>query len=424
MNPKVLNDSAAQPRYVSWYCGVQAFLALDFVLLLPLGPDVAHSMGFSAGHLGWLSGAYSFGAFVGGLACVARLDRWPRKHALLAALLLLSVLALLQGVVTHLSQLVSVRFVQGLVSAPAAALLLAAVIDQTAPSHRGRVIGTVMLGFTLAMVLGIPLGLWGAQHIGWRYLIVSLALAQGVWCGLGYWLVAISPTAPHAASSVKLVPQLIALCQQPLLRRALLAQGSNTLACFLIVPSFSAFFLSNLAWPRDHLAPLYLLGGLATFFALKGWGRWCDAKSPHIAFNGALALSLCGLLPLLMPGAGLGPLPSPALLALCFCAFMAANACRQLSLTAYTSELPQPYQRGAYLSLEHAVQDGAAAAGAIIASAVFWLLPPSAQTQAAGLDFEPWAMVGLVCIALTAMVAALCFQRPLQNSPEPRFLQP
>jgi predicted MFS family arabinose efflux permease len=349
----------------------------------------------------------------------------------LCALLVLSLLALLQGVVTHLSHLLSLRFVLGLVSAPAAALLLAAVIDQTAPSHRGRVIGRVMLGFTLAMVLGIPLALWGAQLIGWRTLLVLLAVLQGLWCGLGYfWLpklaVVLNPGAAASSpqASTNLLPRLHNLWQQPLLRRALLAQGCNALACFLIVPSFSAFFLGNLAWPREHLAPLYLLGGLATFCALKGFGHWCDAKSPQSAYNGAWVLTLCGLLPLLLPGVGLAPLPHPALLALCFCAFMAANASRQLSLSAYTSELPLPSQRGAYLSLEHAVQDGCAALGAGLASAVFWLLPPSVASQNLNLAFEPSALVWLVCLTLAFTLAARLVQRPASTNLETSVERP
>lgn len=426
--PLQAQTNRTSPPYVVWYSTVQAFLALDFVLLLPLGPDLASSLGFAPEHLGWLSGTYSLGALVGGLACLALLDRWPRKTALLLSLLLLSSLALLMGLVASLSQLVAVRFVQGLVSAPAAALLVATVIDQTAPTLRGRIIGRVMLGFTLAMVLGVPLGLWGAQQFGWRALLVGLALVQGAWCALGYFCVPNLPRpkqpVSHESGPVGLLAMLAQLWQQAPLRRALVAQASNTCAVFLVVPSFSAFYLSNLAWPREQLAPLYLLGGITTFFALRFWGWMCDEKSPQTAYLGALFLTLYGLLPVLVPGAGLGVLPHWSLLAGCFCAFMAANACRQLSLTAYTSQLPHSSQRGAYLSLEHAVQDGAAALGAAAASFVFWLLPPSAATEAADLAFEPTAMVWLGGLTLLFAAIALYFQRAAERAVEPRLFQP
>ena len=409
-----------QPEHIGWYTGAQAFLALDFVLLLPLGPDLAASLGFAAGHLGWLSGAYSGGALLAGLACVAWLDRLPRKLALLTAFALLSLAALAQGWVQSFIPLVGVRFVQGLVSAPVAALLLAVVIEQTAPSQRGRVMGQVFTGFTLAMVLGVPLALWGAEQLGWRGLLISLALLQLLWCGLGLWAVPRLSGALPATDSADVRPALGFLWANASVRRGLLAQGCNGLACFLIVPSFSAFYLSNLAWPREHLAPLYLFGGLATFVALRAWGQLVDAYSPARALSLALVLSLCGLLPLLLPGQGLGPLPHGALLALCFCAFMAANACRQLSLSAYCADIPAPSWRGAYLSLEHSVQDGAAALGALVASLIFSLLPPAGPS--AHLAFAPEAWVWLVCLAMALFAAARLLLRPLP-APQTQFLR-
>lgn len=397
-----------QPRYLGWYCGAQAFLALDFVLLLPLGPDVAASLKFAAGQLGWLSGAYSAGALLAGLACVARLDRLPRSPALLTAFMLLSLAALAQGWVSALWQLVGLRFVQGALSAPVAALLLAMVVDQTAPPMRGRVISRVLAGFTLAMVLGVPLSLWCAEQLGWRALLMGLALLQAIWCGLGVWLL---PRQTPPIDGLKARYSIAFLWRLRWVRRGLLAQGCNALACFLVVPSFSAILLSNLAWPREHLAPLYLLGGLFTFGALRLWGLLCDFKSPNTALSLALVLTLGGLLPLLLPGQGLGPLPHPALLALCFCAFMAANACRQVSLSAYCAELPDPSWRGAYHSLEHSVQDGAAALGALLASLLFSLLPPSGPS--AHLAFAPEALVWLVCLSMASALAARLLLGPL-----------
>jgi len=409
--------TSQEPHHLGWYCGAQAFLALDFVLLLPLGPDLAASLRFAAGHLGWLSGAYSAGALLAGLACVARLDRLPRTATLLTAFMLLSLAALAQGWVNALWQLVGLRFVQGALSAPVAALLMAMVVDQTAPVLRGRVISRVLAGFTLAMVFGVPLGLWCAEQLGWRALLIGLALMQAMWCGLGLWLlprqmVRIEP--PKATYSIAFLWRL-----RPV-RRGLLAQGCNALACFLVVPSFSAVLLSNLAWPREHLAPLYLLGGLATFAALRLWGQLCDFKAPSTALSLALVLTFCGLLPLLLPGQGLGPLPHPALLALCFCAFMAANACRQVSLSTYCAELPEPSWRAAYLSLEHSVQDGAAALGALLATLLFSLLPPSGTS--AHLAFAPEALVWLVCLSMASSLAARLLLRP-QSSAQGQLLQ-
>ncbi|MGQ0619468.1 MAG: MFS transporter [Panacagrimonas sp.] len=63
----------------------------------------------------------------------------------------------------------------------------AAVVSRLVPDHqRSQAISAIMLGWGMASVLGIPLGVWIGHALGWRTAfgligLVSLAAAAGVW---------------------------------------------------------------------------------------------------------------------------------------------------------------------------------------------------------------------------------------------------
>ena len=66
---------------------VQFVNVLDFMMVMPLGPDFAKDLGIPLSHLGYIGGAYTASASVAGVAGAFFLDRFDRRQALVVALL-------------------------------------------------------------------------------------------------------------------------------------------------------------------------------------------------------------------------------------------------------------------------------------------------------------------------------------------------
>src|SRR6185295_14532967 len=62
---------------------VQFVNILDFMMVMPLGPDFARALAIPAGDIGEIGGAYTFAAAISGLIAALFLDQYARKPALL-----------------------------------------------------------------------------------------------------------------------------------------------------------------------------------------------------------------------------------------------------------------------------------------------------------------------------------------------------
>lgn len=324
---------------------LQCVYVLDFMLVLPLGPDLAAALGFHGHQVAWLTAAYTAASLFAGLLAVPRLDRFDRRQALLWSLggLVLALLACAaaQDFVT----LMLARAAAGLLGAPAIATGMAILIDNTPPPQRGTAIAKVMTGFSLATIAGIPLSLELSARLGWQAAFIVVAALALV---LSLASARVLPAqCAHLAGPAR--PPALGLLKRPNVRTAALLQGLNQFAAFLVIPNFAAFYLLNLAFPRAQLGLLYLAGGVVALFAMQLAGRACDRRGPWLPLVLASVAFVVGLLP--FHDAFIVPVT------LCFILFMAGNAARNVSLTASLSQIPAPPERAGFMALLKLVQD-------------------------------------------------------------------
>lgn len=131
-------------------------------------PEVAHGVGVSVPQAGHVISAYALGVVVGvpilGLFGTAL----PRKGLLLALMGAYGVFNLLSAAASSYGLLFVARFLDGLPHGAyfgVASLVAASLAD---PRHRGRAIARVMLGLSVANVVGVPASTWLGEHGGWR----------------------------------------------------------------------------------------------------------------------------------------------------------------------------------------------------------------------------------------------------------------
>src|SRR5205807_3894354 len=116
---------------------VQFVNVLDFVMVMPLGPDFAAALGIPTSKLGLIGGSYTAAAAVAGLAGSFFLDRFDRRSALGIAIFGLVCGTALGGFAHGLWTLVLARVCAGMFGGPATSLSISIVADAVPAERRG-----------------------------------------------------------------------------------------------------------------------------------------------------------------------------------------------------------------------------------------------------------------------------------------------
>ena len=180
MNTDVRATGAAVPpseRLIIFLVGAIQFVNIvDFMMVMPLGPVLRagardldrasrtdrgqlHGGGGDRGHrrrrVSWI-------ASTGARRWASRCSAWSAGTA--------------AGAFAHgLASLVVARAIAGAFGGPATSIALSIVADAVPPARRGRAIGAVMGAFSVASVLGVPMGLRLAIWGGWRLPFIVVA---------------------------------------------------------------------------------------------------------------------------------------------------------------------------------------------------------------------------------------------------------
>ena len=347
---------AQQRMVITLVAALQFVVLLDFLMVLPLGPDLAQGLGFGLDQLGWITAAYTLASACSGLLALRWLDRFERKRVLLLAFGMVVLATVAASFCASLSGLLLARVLTGLCGGPALAVAMAMVIDATAPEQRGAAIAKVMLGFSVAVIIGVPLVLELARLLDWRAVFQAVSLlAALVWLALWRFMPLL-----RQHIQVRAYVSIRTLLAQAAVRRACGWQFLAQFSAFLLIPHFSAFFMHQLGLPRAQLGSYYAIGGVCALIMVQVLGRLADRTG---ATPPVMLASLCfcfGLLPLL------GWTGAP--LILFFVLFMAGNAGRNVSLGAVLSQIPAAHERAGFMSLQNVVQDASMALAALLAA--------------------------------------------------------
>jgi DHA1 family inner membrane transport protein len=147
--------------------GAFAIGTTEFVAM-GLLPQMADTFGVSIATAGWLVTAYALGVVVGAPSLTALTHSWPRRKVL-AGLMGLFVLGhAATALAPTFGALVGARFLSGL--GHGAFFGASAVVARkiAPPGRQGQALALVFSGLTIANVVGVPLGTYVGQQLGWR----------------------------------------------------------------------------------------------------------------------------------------------------------------------------------------------------------------------------------------------------------------
>jgi len=351
----------SEPRLLFLVSAVQFVNIVDFMMVMPLGPDFAKDLGIPVTALGVIGGSYTAAAAVSGIVASRFLDRFDRRSALALMMMGLVLATAAGGFANDLASLVAARVLAGIFGGPATSLSLSIIADVIPPERRGRAMGTVMGAFSAASVLGVPAGLELARLGTWRTPFFAVA-------GMGLLVVAsavfmMPKLTVHLANVRSAVQRPIRVfLREPAIVASLTSTATVMLAAFAVIPNIATYIQHNMHYPRADLSVLYLAGGSASFFAMRLIGPQVDSMgaSRTSAIGTLLFVSVLFISFVIewhaMPVIGL------------FIVFMCAMAIRNVSMSTLTSRVPLPHERARFMSLQSAVQHIASATGAFVSS--------------------------------------------------------
>ncbi len=380
-------------------------LMMDFVVMMPLGPQLMRVFGMSAAGFSVAVSAYTFSAAIAAIIGVLFIDRLERRSALLwlYAGFILSTLACALAPGFH--ALVLARIAAGACGGLVGAVLLAAVGDLVPYERRGAAMGRVMSAFALASILGVPAGVWLAAWLGWHAAFHAIVIVSSLILVLAWaWL---PPLSAHLDTSERSpLARLRMLLAEPMLWPALSLSAILAVAAFLVIPFIATYLAGNAGVSERDLALVYLAGGAMAAVSQPWIGRLADRHGKRRVF---IICALTAMIPTLaLTNLPAWPLP---IVLLVTTAFIVAGSGRYVPATALITGAVAPGHRGAFMSLNSAVQSAASGVAAVIAGLVIHQADPQAPLQG-------YEIVGLMsCAATVAAVLVSRRVRPWDGVP-------
>lgn len=378
---------------------IQFANALEYMMINPIFPYMANTLKLPVSHAGYVSGVYTLACVLSGLAAYKIVDRFPKKKLLTLNLLLLGLMTALTPYATSWSSLIAIRFGAGLCGGLTLGVGMALLLNQTPPALRGKAIATVLAAFSVVSIVGLPLALLVANHLGWQW---SFWLVAGL-CLLCVPLLH-ALVAAEAPSSRPEPQQTLSL--SPRLLWGVGASALTNFSPFLLIPLLAPLFTDLLAQPLSQLPLLFLGGGLSALAATKLSGKACDRYSPLNVATAATVLFLLSLLLLALP------LPTTFKAYGFMLLFMFGTYGRMVAATVLAAAIPTAAQRGGFSVLQTACNH-------LSASAAFGLPAWWLHNQA----FSQSNLWPLVLLAGISALSLLPYLSKLKGMAQPESIQ-
>ena len=331
--------------------GIQFTHVLDFMIMMPLGPQLTALFAISDAQFGLLVSAYTFAAGLSGLLAAFFVDRFERKRLLLVLYVLFGLTTLACALAPTYGRLMLARIAAGVFGGILSALTQTIIGDVIPFERRGRATGLVMMSFSLATVVGVPGGLFLANWGGWHSSFIAIAVACTVVGALAVWSLPRLDKHVANARGQNMTFAIRGVWADNNHRLALAMSFAMMFAAFTVIPYITIYMQANHILLPTEIPFIYLAGGIVTLLSARWIGTLTDRIGKRTMFQRMLLLSMVPMtLTTLMQ-----PYALPVVLLVSASLFFFMNA-RMIPGMAFLTSAAQPQFRGAFMSLNGAVQ--------------------------------------------------------------------
>ncbi len=369
---------------------VQFFSIVDFMVVMPLGPQLRRTLGINPFQFGLIVSSYTLSAGVAGLLGSSVLDRFSRKQAFLSLFLGFLVGTALCGLSFNYMTLLLARIITGAFGGILGGMALAIVGDAFPEERRGRATGVLMSAFALASVVGVPICIEIGTRFGWHVPFLTLAVV-----GVPFLILALRvlpPLRDHLDGRVHSHPlaQLRETFSHANHLRAFALTFAIMLGGFSIIPYISLYLVGNVGVTEKNLTWVYVTGGLLTLIGAPVIGRLADRFGKLVVYRVVASIAAC----MMIAVTNLSPVPLIVAVGVTGL-LMLSNAGRMVAGLAIVTGSVEQRQRGGFMSANSAVQHLASGLGAFIGGKII------TSTESGVLSH--FGRVGIMAVAATVL---------------------
>ncbi|NKX56118.1 MFS transporter [Arthrobacter mobilis] len=143
--------------------------------IMGLLQNVAEGLAVSIPAGGQLISAYALGVVVGAPVLAALAARLPRKQVAVALMAMFTLANFSSVLAPDFGSMLVTRFLSGLPHGAYFGIAAVIAASLVAPTRRAQAVSMVMLGLSVANVLGVPAVTWLGQNYGWRLMFLAVA---------------------------------------------------------------------------------------------------------------------------------------------------------------------------------------------------------------------------------------------------------
>lgn len=339
---------------------------VDFMILMPLGPQLMRIFNISPREFGLLVSSYTFSAGISSFFGAFFLDRFDRKKILLWVYVGFSIATLGCALSPNYPILLAARVLSGVFGGLTSALILAIIGDVVPDSRRGRAMGLVMSAFSVASVLGVPMGLFLASLSDWHtpfYILTGLSVLS-----LGMVIRYIPSINEHLKNDIIRPNPMVVIRRVTGNSNQMRAIGLSVMMMFgqfMIIPFLSPYTVANVGFTEMQLAYIYMAGGAFTIFTSPWVGKMADKYGKLKIFTIFMFLNIIPIA--IITNIGVTPIYYVLMVSTMF--FVTSNG-RYVPAAAIITGTAKPENRGSFLSFNSAVQQIATGVASLIAGII------------------------------------------------------
>lgn len=276
-----MNNSANKPIknenfFIFLLTMIQFSHILDFVIMMPLGPQLMRIFEITPSQFSLMVSAYTFSASLFGFFSAFFIDKFDRKNILLFLFAGFILGTFSCAIAPNYTILLIGRIIAGAFGGIIGGLIFSIIGDVVPFSRRGQATGKVMSAFSIASVIGVPLGLAIANRFNWHAPFYSLALFSLI------LLVLCAIYIPNMTAHLKVksdksdLQEILGVITHKNHIWSFLLISILMFSSFSIIPFISPVMVFNAGLLEKDLPYIYLIGGAFTFFSARIVGKLAD----------------------------------------------------------------------------------------------------------------------------------------------------
>lgn len=240
---------------------------------------------------GWLISLYALGVVVGAPTIAGAVAKYPRHRVMVGLALALTVFNALTFIAPSFEWVAASRFLAGLPHGAYFGIGALVAADVLGPGKRAKGVAFVLAGLTIANVVGVPLGTYLGQQVGWRsaFIVVAVIFAAATVC-IGFF---VPEHAGDPGRTFRAELRVFRIGQVWLT----LAVGAIGFGGFFAVYSYVAPMVTEVSGSPQWVVPIVLvIMGLGMTIGNFAGGILADRNLKRTLIGGFVALALVQIL--------------------------------------------------------------------------------------------------------------------------------